>query len=141
MRPAHEQEAFVTLDDASHTLNPPMLVIADAQRSVALAGIMGGLNTEMTDDTTTVLLESANFDPINTRRTSQALRLRSESSSRFDKGLQPELAEAALRRATRLILQLAGGKACKGIVDAYPRPAERPAVRLTLARLKKTLGI
>ena len=141
VRPAHEQEAFVTLDDAAHTLNPPMLVIADAQRSVALAGIMGGLNTEMTEDTTTVLLESANFDPINTRRTSQALRLRSESSSRFDKGLQPELAEAALRRATRLILQLAGGKACKGIVDAYPRARVRPAVRLSLARLKKTLGI
>ena len=141
VRPAHEQEAFVTLDDAAHTLNPPMLVIADAQRSVALAGIMGGLNTEMTDDTTTVLLESANFDPINTRRTSQALRLRSESSSRFDKGLQPELAEAALRRATRLIVQLAGGKACKGIVDAYPRPVVRPTICLTLARLKKTLGI
>ena len=141
VRPAREQEAFVTLDEADHTLRPPMLVIADARRSVALAGIMGGLNTEMTDDTTTVLLESANFDPINTRRTSQALRLRSESSSRFDKGLQPELAEIALRRATQLVLQLAGGRACKGIRDAYPQPAERPAMRFTLARLKKVLGI
>ena len=141
VRPAHEQEAFVTLDEAGHTLRPPMLVIADAHRSVALAGIMGGLNTEMTDDTTTVLLESANFDPINTRRTSQALRLRSESSSRFDKGLQPELAEVALRRATQLVLQLAGGRACKGIRDAYPQPAERPALRFTLARLKKVLGV
>ena len=141
VRPAREQEAFVTLDEADHTLRPPMLVIADARRSVALAGIMGGLNTEMTDDTTTVLLESANFDPINTRRTSQALRLRSESSSRFDKGLQPELAEIALRRATQLVLQLAGGRACKGIKDAYPQPAERSAMRFTLARLKKVLGI
>ena len=141
VRPAHEQEAFVTLDEADHTLRPPMLVIADAHRSVALAGIMGGLNTEMTDDTTTVLLESANFDPINTRRTSQALRLRSESSSRFDKGLQPELAEVALRRATQLVLQLAGGRACQGIRDAYPQPAERPALRFTLARLKKVLGV
>ena len=141
VRPAREQEAFVTLDEADHTLRPPMLVIADAHRSVALAGIMGGLNTEMTDDTTTVLLESANFDPINTRRTSQALRLRSESSSRFDKGLQPELAEAALRRATQLVLQVAGGRACKGIRDAYPQPVERPALRFTLARLKKVLGI
>ena len=118
-----------------------MLVIADAHRSVALAGIMGGLNTEMTDDTTTVLLESANFDPINTRRTSQALRLRSESSSRFDKGLQPELAEVALKRATQLVLQVAGGRACKGIRDAYPQPVDRPALRFTLARLKKVLGI
>ncbi len=141
VRPAREQEAFVTLDEADHTLRPPMLVIADARRSVALAGIMGGLNTEMTDDTTTVLLESANFDPINTRRTSQALRLRSESSSRFDKGLQPELAEIALRRATQLVLQLAGGRVCKGIRDAYPQPAERPTMRFTLARLKKVLGI
>ncbi len=141
VRPAREQEAFVTLDEADHTLRPPMLVIADAHRSVALAGIMGGLNTEMTDDTTTVLLESANFDPINTRRTSQALRIRSESSSRFDKGLQPELAEVALRRATQLVLQLAGGRACKGIRDAYPQPAERPALRFTLARLKKVLGV
>ena len=141
VRPAREQEAFVTLDEADHTLRPPMLVIADARRSVALAGIMGGLNTEMTDDTTNVLLESANFDPINTRRTTQALRLRSESSSRFDKGLQPELAEIALRRATQLVLQLAGGRVCKGIRDAYPQPAERPAMRFTLARLKKVLGI
>ena len=141
VRPAREQEAFVTLDEADHTLRPPMLVIADARRSVALAGIMGGLNTEMTDDTTNVLLESANFDPINTRRTTQALRLRSESSSRFDKGLQPELAEIALRRATQLVLQLAGGRVCKGIRDAYPQPAERPTMRFTLARLKKVLGI
>ena len=141
VRPARDQEAFVTLDEADHTLKPPMLVIADAHRSVALAGIMGGLNTEMTDDTTTVLLESANFDPINTRRTSQALRLRSESSSRFDKGLQPELAEVALRRATQLVLQVAGGRACKGIRDAYPLPAERPSMRFTIARLKKVLGM
>ena len=141
VRPAHDQEAFVTLDEADHVLRPPMLVIADAHRSVALAGIMGGLNTEMTDDTTTVLLESANFDPINTRRTSQALRLRSESSSRFDKGLQPELAEVALRRATQLVLEVAGGRVAKGIRDAYPQPSERPSMRFTLARLKKVLGI
>ena len=141
VRPAGEQEPFVTLDDAQHDLRPPMLVIADGGRSVALAGIMGGLNTEMTDATTSVLLESANFNPVNTRRTSQALRLRSESSSRFEKGLQPELAEAALRRATQLILELAGGTACRGIADAYPQPSPRPSVRFTLARLRKVLGV
>ena len=141
VRPAGEQEPFVTLDEAQHELRPPMLVIADGQRSVALAGIMGGLNTEMTDATTSVLLESANFNPVNTRRTSQALRLRSESSSRFEKGLQPELAEAALRRATRLILEVAGGTAHRGIADAYPQPAPRPTVRFTLARLRKVLGV
>ena len=141
VRPAGEQEPFVTLDEAQHELRPPMLVIADGRRSVALAGIMGGLNTEMTDDTTSVLLESANFNPVNTRRTSQALRLRSESSSRFEKGLQPELAEAALRRATKLIVELAGGTACSGIADAYPQPSARPPVRFTLARLRKVLGV
>ena len=141
VRPARDQEPFVTLDEAQHDLRPPMLVITDGRRSVALAGIMGGLNTEMTDNTTSVLLESANFDPVNTRRTSQALRLRSESSSRFEKGLQPELAEAALRRATRLILRLAGGTACRGIADAHPQPAARPPVRFTLARLRKVLGV
>ena len=141
VRPARDQEVFTTLDEVQITLKHPMLVISDAERSVALAGIMGGLNTEMTEDTTTVLLESANFDAINTRRTSQALRLRSESSSRFDKGLQPELAAIALRRATQLILQLAGGKACKGIMDAYPQPRERPTIRFTMSRLKKVLGI
>ena len=141
VRPAGEQEPFVTLDDAQHVLRPPMLVIADGARSVALAGVMGGLNTEMTDATTSVLLESANFNPVNTRRTSQALRLRSESSSRFEKGLQPELAEAALRRATRLILEVAGGTVCRGIADAYPQPAPRPAVRFTLARVRKVLGV
>ena len=141
VRPAGEQEPFVTLDEGQHDLRPPMLVIADGGRSVALAGIMGGLNTEMTDATTSVLLESANFNPVNTRRTSQALRLRSESSSRFEKGLQPELAEAALRRATQLILKLAGGTACRGIADAYPQPSPRPSVRFTLARLRKVLGV
>jgi phenylalanyl-tRNA synthetase beta chain len=141
VRPAQDQEILVTLDEVQRQLKPPMLVIADAERSVGLAGVMGGLNTEMTENTTTVLLESANFDAINTRRTSQAMRLRSESSSRFDKGLQPELAAVALRRATQLILQLAGGKACKGIVDAYPQPRERPTISFTLSRLKKVLGI
>ncbi|MDA0988720.1 MAG: phenylalanine--tRNA ligase subunit beta [Chloroflexi bacterium] len=141
VRPARDQEVFVTLDEVQRQLKPPMLVIADAERPVALAGVMGGLNTEMTENTTTVLLESANFDAINTRRTSQALRLRSESSSRFDKGLQPELAAIALRRATQLILQLAGGKACNGVVDAYPQPKERPAILFTLSRLTKVLGI
>ncbi|MDE2861172.1 MAG: phenylalanine--tRNA ligase subunit beta [Chloroflexota bacterium] len=141
VRPAGEQEPFVTLDEAQHVLRPPMLVIADGARSVALAGVMGGLNTEMTDATTSVLLESANFNPVNTRRTSQALRLRSESSSRFEKGLQPELAEAALRRATRLILEVAGGTGCQGIADAYPQPAPRPTLRFTLARVRKVLGV
>ena len=141
VRPARDRERFVTLDEVEHTLTPPMLVIADAQRSVALAGIMGGLNTEMTEGTTTVLLESANFEHVNTRRTEKALRLHSESSARFNKGLQPELAAIALKRATRLVQQLAGGRVCRGTVDVYPAPRVRPAIRLSAARVKKVLGI
>lgn len=141
VRQALTNESFITLDEVERQLNPPMLVIADTHKSVALAGIMGGLNTEMTEDTTTVLLESANFDPINTRRTSQSLRLRSESSSRFDKGLQPDLAILALRRATQLILQTAGGRSCKGTLDSNPRPTSRPRLLFSLDRLAKILGI
>ena len=124
VRPAGEQEPFVTLDEAQHHLRPPMLVIADGGRSVALAGIMGGLNTEMTDATTSVLLESANFNPVNTRRTSQALRLRSESSSRFEKG-----AAAGARR---------GGPATRHTAD--PRARRRHGVPGHRRRLPATIG-
>lgn len=141
VRTAHDEETLITIDDVPRQLRSPMLVISDAQKPIALAGIMGGLNTEMKEDTTTVLIESANFDGINTRRTSQALKLRSESSSRFDKGLQPELAAIALRRATQLILQLAGGQACKGIIDVHPQPKDRPILQFTMSRLRKVLGV
>ena len=116
VRQAAEQETFTTLDGTERKLSPPMLVIADSDRAVALAGIMGGLNTEMTNETTTVLLEAATFNAVNTRKTAQSLRIRSESSSRFEKGLQPELALVALKRATYLIQKIAGGRVCSTII-------------------------
>ena len=141
VRPARDGERFVTLDGTEHVMRYPMLVIADANDPVGLAGIIGGLNSEIKESTTTVLLESANFDSINTRRTARALRIRSEASSRFDKGLQPDLAPLALKRATRLIQQLAGGRVCQGFIDAYPIRVKRPHVVLTYDRLRQVLGI
>ena len=141
VRPAVVSEEFTTLDGSVHILNPPMLVISDATRSVALAGIMGGLNTEMTGSTTTVMLESASFEATNTRRTSQKLRIRTEASSRFEKSLSAELPLLALKRATQLVCQIAGGRVCKGILDVYPGQKDSMKLTFTLARLKKVLGM
>jgi phenylalanyl-tRNA synthetase beta chain len=141
VRPAKDGEEFETLDGTKHILKYPMLVICDAERSIGLAGVMGGLNTEIREETTTVLLESANFDPINTRRTAQALRIRTEAASRFEKGLQPELAPIALRRAMDLIIQLSGGVLRGGIVDIYPQPRDLPRILFSMKRLKQVLGM
>lgn len=141
VRKATNNELFTTLDGTKRVLDPPMLVIADSQKSVALAGIMGGLNTEITKQTKTVFLESATFNPANTRKTAQALKLRSESSSRFEKGLQPNLALMALKRATYLIKEIAGGKVCEGIMDAYPITQEQSEVNLSTYRIKQILGV
>ena len=102
---------------------------------------MGGEASEVSDNTTAILLESANFNRENIRRTGQAMKMRSEASLRFEKGLSPELAFYALRRATQLIVELAGGTAAKGIVDVYPGEAERKPISLTSARVKQVLGI
>ncbi len=140
VRAARPSETHVTLDGVERKLAPPMLVIADPRGAIGLAGIMGGANTEMDDRTTSVFLEAATFSPSNTRRTSQALKLRTEASLRFEKGLQPPLAEIALRRATKLIHELAGGTVAKGIIDVYPKRTDRAPMRLTAARIRKVLG-
>ncbi len=143
VRRARAGETLTTLDGVQRRLSPSMLVIADAQDPVGLAGIIGGGNTEMTEGTTAVLLESANFDPVNNRRTSQGLKLTTEASIRFEKGLRPDLAPLALRRATRLIQEVAGGAVAKGIVDIFPGrdTFTPPVVTLTAARLRKVLGV
>src|SRR5262249_59853727 len=106
-----------------------MMVIADAERPIALAGIIGGEDSAVTGQTLDILLEAANFDGVNIRSTSRALRLRTESSSRFEKGISPELALAGARRAATLLAQLAGGKVHVGWADVYPRPQEPARVR------------
>ena len=127
VRRARNDEILYTLDGMERNLNPDMLVIADQKEPVALAGVMGGANSEVIDPTTSILLESANFNNISIRRTSIKLNLRSEASSRFERGISPELAPIALRRATQLLLELAGGKAAKGIADVYPGKREHKA--------------
>ena len=140
VRPARDGERLVSLDGQDRLLRPPMLLITDPERSIGLAGVMGGANSEMTAATTDVLLESATFNAINTRRTAQALKLRSEASTRFEKGLSPELAMRAVRRATSLILATAGGRADRGIAEAFPGKAEPLSVPLRQQRLRQVLG-
>ncbi len=141
VRRARNEELLYTLDGMKRDLNPNMLVISDEKYPIALAGVMGGADSEVIDPTTSILLESANFNTISIRRTSIKLNLRSEASSRFERGISPELAPIALRRATQLLLELAGGKAARGIADVYPGKREQKPVLLPKERVGRVLGL
>ncbi|MDA1348239.1 MAG: phenylalanine--tRNA ligase subunit beta [Chloroflexi bacterium] len=141
VRQARSGERLATLDGEDRELSPPMLAIADSSDAIGLAGVIGGAGSEMTDATTSVLLESAAFDAVNTRRTAASLRLSTGASYRFERGIRSELAPLALRRATKLILELAGGQAAKGIVDLYPGEKKPPVVTITRQRIRKVLGV
>ena len=141
VRKAAPGEQIVSIDGSQCALTPEMLVIADAQRPVAVAGIMGGLATEVGDATTTILLEDAYFDPLCIRRTSRRLALPSEASFRFERIVDIENIDWASRRTTQLIVQLAGGRVAKGVVDACPRRPQRREVTIRLSRVSRLLGI
>lgn len=141
IRRAQDGEQMVTLDNVERRLDVEMLVIADNQGPVALAGVMGGLHSEVTDQTTTILLESASFAGPSVRRTSRKLGLRSEASLRFEKGINPDICEAAANRVVQLIHQLGAGESTSGIVDNYPRAMAEKIVELRVARVNKILGI
>lgn len=141
VRSATEGEEFTSLDGQRHQLERPMLVIADPKRAIGLAGIMGGLNSEMTEETTSVLLEAATFNAINTRRTAGKLKLRTEASIRFEKGLNPELAARGLLRATKLILETAGGTASRGVFDVFPQKNDPPRISFSHTGLRRVLGV
>ena len=141
VRRAREGESITTLDGAERKLSKEMLVIADAQEPVAIAGVMGGADAEVTERTTTVLIESAYFDPVGIRRTAKALGLSTEASYRFERGADPEMVITAVDRAASLVAGLTGGKIAKGRIDEYPRKIERPEITLRYARVKKILGI
>ncbi len=141
VRKAAPGEQLVSIDGTQCALTPEMLVIADAQRPVALAGVMGGLQTEVTDSTTTILLEDAWFDPVSIRTTSRRLSLPSEASFRFERIVDIERIDWASQRTAQLIVQLAGGRIAKGMVDAYPRKPQPKQVSIRLSRLNKLLGI
>jgi phenylalanyl-tRNA synthetase beta chain len=134
-------EKFTTLDKIERTLDDSMLMITDTAGSIALAGVMGGLESEVSEETTTVLLEAATFEGINNRRTSQALRLFSEASYRFARGIPPTLNEIAARRAAELMRQYAGGRIVPGLVDAYPTPQPERRVYTTQSDMRRLLGM
>ena len=133
-------EQIVSIDGTRCTLDESMLVIADASRPVAVAGIMGGLDTEVNDSTMNVLIESARFDPYTIRRTSRKLRLMTESNYRFERGVDPVGVERASLRACQLLLQLAGGELAEGVVDVWAQPYEPPVVSLRPGRCCALLG-
>ncbi len=141
VRRAAAGEKFKTLDNQERALTTEMLLIADKQKGIALAGVMGGANTEINDRTVDVLIESACFAPINIRRTSKALGLRSESSYRFERGADVGICDWASRRAAQLILETAGGRLAEEVVDAYPKPAQPKPLSLHFAKSKDLLGI
>jgi phenylalanyl-tRNA synthetase beta chain len=141
VRRANAGEIFTTLDGQKHTLSPDHLLIADEQKGIALAGVMGGQNTEINDQTVDVLLESAWFLPANIRRTSKQLGLRTESSYRFERGADIGIADWASRRCAQLILETAGGQLAASVVDAYPQPVTLKQVSLRPQKVNDLLGI
>ena len=141
VRRAKPGEYIFTLDGTERKLSPDMLVIADTQRAVAVAGVMGGANTEVTEMTKSILLESANFNAASIHRTGNILGLVSEARYRYERGIRPELALLALRRATQLLIQLGGGDAVRGVIDAYPGKQERKPILLSAEKTKRVLGV
>ena len=140
VRRAAEGETLVTLDEVERALTPEDLVIADAERAVALAGIMGGDSTEIGRSTTDILIESAHFDALTVRRTSRRLGMHTEASHRFERGSDPEMAGFACDAAAALIARLTGGRVCRGRIDAYPRPWMPTTLSLDVGSLSTFAG-
>ncbi|MYF98703.1 phenylalanine--tRNA ligase subunit beta [Candidatus Poribacteria bacterium] len=140
VRRAAEGEKITTLDEEERKLTPDMLVIADANKPVALAGVMGGYDSEITNTTSDVLLESANFQPASIRATAKKLGMHTEASYRFERGVDPEAVIPALDRATQLIVELAGGTVCEGVIDVYPGKSELLQIQLRPDRVNFILG-
>ena len=137
---AKDEEVFVTLDEVERKLDSSFLCIKDDERTIALAGIMGGLNSEIQDDTTEVIFEAANFDGTNIRVNSRKLNLRSESSSRFEKDIDPNLAELAINRACALVCELGCGEIMDGTIDIYNDKKEEGHITVDSNWINKFLG-
>jgi phenylalanyl-tRNA synthetase beta chain len=141
VRRAQPGEIITTLDGVERALTPDMLLITDPGGPVAIAGVMGGFESEVAWETTDILLESANFDNISNRRTSRALKLPSEASLRFTRGIAASLTIPAATRATELMRQLAGGVIAQGLADAYPVPQKTVTVEITPAEVERIMGV
>ncbi len=141
VRRAEQDEKFTTLDDVERTLSDSMLMIADTAGDIALAGVMGGQESEVSDTTVNILLEAATFEGINNRRTAGALRLPSEASYRFARGVPATLNPIAARRAAELMREYAGGRIVPGIVDAYPTEQRARIAYTTVSDTRRILGM
>ena len=137
---AADGEKFTTLDEQERVLNSDVLTIKDGVKTIGLAGIMGGLNSEVKDDTSSIIFECANFDGTNIRVSSQKLALRTEASSRFEKDLDPNLAEIAMNRACSLVEELGAGEVCMGTIDIYPKKVVPHTVEVDSTWVNKFLG-
>ncbi|MEE9225728.1 MAG: phenylalanine--tRNA ligase subunit beta [Bacteroidota bacterium] len=133
-------EAFVTLDGKLRTLSSEITMICDAERSVAIAGIMGGSNTEISESSSNVLIESAYFDPRRVRWASKFLGLSTDASHHFERGADPEITVTAVDRAAQLMAEVTGGEVLQGVVDVYPKKLRRRKVRLRTGRVNEFLG-
>ena len=140
VRRAKEGEEFITLDGVKRTLDGEMLMICDGAKPVAIAGVMGGLNSEIKEDTKRVLLESAYFNPAGNRRTSKKLGLETEAAYRFGRGIDFGGCLVAANRATQLIQELAGGRVVEGVVDVYPTPITPSPIRVSVKKVRQILG-
>jgi len=140
VRRARPGEPITAIDGTKVTMDDAMLAICDAERPVAIAGVMGGLDSEVSDGTTSVLLESAYFDPTSIRRTAKRVGISSPASYRFERGVDPEGTLRAADRAAALIVELAGGTVSETVIDAYPEPYRAPVIRYRPQRARKLLG-
>jgi phenylalanyl-tRNA synthetase beta chain len=141
VRPARAGEVLNTLDGQKRELTPDNLVIADGRGPIALAGVMGGAETEVSDKTTNILLESANFDFVSVRRTMKQFNLPSEASVRFSRGIHPETVNPAALRAAELMARHAGGTVCHGLVDSYLAPRPPQTITLEMKEVRRALGM
>jgi phenylalanyl-tRNA synthetase beta chain len=141
VKTAQEGEKFVTLDGKERTLTSETLMICDAERPIAIAGVMGGANTEISDTTANILIESAYFNPQNIRRTSKYLGLSTEASYRFERGADINITVSAVNRAAQMIQELTGGELLNGVLDAYPKKRKPIIVKARVSRINSIIGI
>ena len=140
VRNAMPGETIKTLDETERKLDESMLVIADGKKPTGIAGVMGGYGSEIKNDTNTIVFESANFNPVNIRMTSKKLCLRTEASSRYEKGIDPELAAIALDRACSLVEQIGAGEVVGGKIDIYPVPRVARKLSLNVKKVGDFIG-
>ena len=140
VRSLESEFKFTTLDSKDRILHENTMMICDGKREVAIAGVMGGENSEVTENTKNILIESAYFNPASIRRTAKKLQLSTDSSYRFERGTDPSNTVYAAQRAAQLIASISGGEIAKGVIDEYPSKIKQKEITFRLSRLKKILG-